>query len=271
MEDEKILSPNESDENGTSLNENDVYLDENDTSFEESAQEAEQEMQEPQTDGEVEQNEILQASSSVENQEKKEKLKKRRKVFKVLYIVMLAIAGFMTVVMSLVGLIMLSDGEIDWNYPPDIENVDDNFAINDFNDSNIVSQTDNFIAQKHKFITNGFEYSGVSYKYDKYDRNESYFKAEELNGIKTLSATYVADSYVILSIDSTTTSDPSKLKIVVTSEDEIIGTYDVNQRHYIRLEPERSETYFVKVIGEDADVEIIVNRVIVYPDEVPTI
>lgn len=200
--------------------------------------------------------------------EKKEKLKKKRKKWKVWYIVLLCLAGFWTTVLIMAGGIALMDYLLTREEEVDI---DEAFELSALTDKQIVSKVDYFISDTDKFFTHGFGYSQADYDYDVYDRDECYFEATNLSGIKTVSVSCAAQSKIVFTIDAQSTAAKEDIKIVITSESEILAEFNANSPIMYTVTTEDEEHIFVKVLADEADVSVTVTRKIVGLNENPDI
>ena len=100
-------------------------------------------------------------------------------------------------------------------------------------------------------------FDGAS-KYEDSDRVE--FKCDKITGIKRISATKVSDCTLTISISSKLSS--GKAKIVVICDNEILEYVDVGQDLSFTYKITGEHFYSVKVLCEDAALEIAVNRVV---------
>ena len=200
--------------------------------------------------------------------EKKEKLKKKRKRWKVWYIVLLCLAGFYTMVLIMAGGIGLIDYIITREEEIDI---DESFELSDLTDKQIISKHNYYIASTDKFFTNGFDYSDVDYDYSSCDAPECYFEATGFSGVKTISASCAEEAYIIFTIEAKSNSPKDDVKIVITSESEILVEIDANTSIMYKVKSEDDEHIFVKVLGDEADVSVTITRRIIGFNEAPDI
>ena len=197
---------------------------------------------------------------------KKEKLKAKRKKWKVWYIVLLCIAGFMTTVLVFAGGISLLDYFLTMD---EVVDIDETFELSDLTERQIISKHSYCIASTYKFFTHGYGYSSVDYDYIPYDSDECYFEATNFSGVRTVSASCAEQSYIILTIDAQSTASSDDVKIVITSESEILAEFDANSPIMYTVSSEKAEHIFVKVLGDEADVSVTVTRKIVGFNEAP--
>ena len=198
--------------------------------------------------------------------QKKEKLKAKRKKWKVWYIVLLCLAGFWTTVLIMAGGIALMDYFLTME---EVVDIDESFELSDLTEKQIISKHSYCIASSYKFFTNGFGYSYVDYDYEAYDSDECYFEATNFSGIRTVCASYAEESYIIFTIDAQSTASSDDIKIVITTESEILVEFDANSPIMYTVKNDDTEHIFVKVLGDQADLSITVTRRIVGFDENP--
>lgn len=196
--------------------------------------------------------------------EKKLKLQATRRVCKVLYIIMLSVLGAVTLLSTMVGAIYVADKML--SYEEEID-IDESFILDDLTDKDIITKDEYYIADSEKYITNGFDFSDADYEYDAYDRAECYFEAKNFSGIKTISVSCAEQSYIVLTVNPI--SDSDNVKVVITSETEILTTMNANESLIYTVESDGSQQIFVKVMGDEADVEVTVTRTIKGYDENP--
>ena len=199
---------------------------------------------------------------------RKEKLKKKRKKWKVWYIVLLCLAGFYTACLILAGGIALMDYFLTKEEEIDI---DESFEISDLTEKQILTKDSYCIASSYKFITNGYDYSQVDYEYIPYDYGECYFEAANMSGIRTVSASYAEDAYIILTIKAQSNVSKDDAKIVITSESEILAEFDANSEITYTVKSDDYEHVFVKILADEADVSVTVTRRIIGFNDSPDI
>ena len=122
-----------------------------------------------------------------------------------------------------------------------------------------------------KLFTNGFDYSDVDYDYSSCDAPECYFEATGFSGVKTISASCAEEAYIIFTIEAKSNSPKDDVKIVITSESEILAEIDANTSIMYKVKSEDDEHIFVKVLGDEADVSVTITRRIIGFNEAPDI
>ncbi len=198
--------------------------------------------------------------------QKKERKRARRKICKVFYIIMLSVVGAFAIIATMVGAILLAGNMISED---EVVDIDESFELEDLTDIDIIGKDEYFIADNYKYITNGFDYSEADYDYDLYDRAECYFEADNFSGIRTVSVSCASDSHIILTIKAVSDASEDDVKVVITSEREIIATLNANEPMIYTVDTEGAEHIFVKIIGDQANVSITVTRTIIGFDESP--
>ena len=127
------------------------------------------------------------------------------------------------------------------------------------NDEYIESVTDWYDMIKHNSRKDTSDPSGVTGVFE--DRDVCYSKET----MKSLSGVYICNAYLAsgnkVQYTINTTVHSGNLRIVITDEnDKILYDVPIDTTHYIELDTIKGQTYYVKLVGESANMEVIVNR-----------
>ena len=132
------------------------------------------------------------------------------------------------------------------------------FSIDNLSDEDIIhKQNATTFASSIKY--NKGEKTGVvgASKYEDSDKVE--FGCKKITGIKRISATKVAEgSTLTLKISSTLTS--GKAKIVIISKEEIVEYIEFGRDLTLTYEVDSECIFYVKILAEDAELKITVER-----------
>ena len=177
---------------------------------------------------------------------------KKTKVKVILIISVLAIVLVFGVVKVVVGYLNAKNSQI-----PDTNG--DSKELCSIDDAFIESHTDWCDMIKHTLSWDDSNKSGV--KGELADKDLCYSK----DTMKSLSGVYVCNAYVAsgdkvsYTIDSTVNS--GNLRIVITDGyDKILHDIPIDTTHHIEIDTIKNQTYYVKLVGESANIEVTVTR-----------
>lgn len=101
--------------------------------------------------------------------------------------------------------------------------------------------------------------SGVNdEKYKELDCDKSHYSARKATGIKTMMATLAKDCTLSFDIDSTADGDA---KIIVIIDSIVVDEFDFGQKDSLTYEIEGEKTVYIKIICDNAKVNITVQRI----------
>ena len=134
----------------------------------------------------------------------------------------------------------------------------DSFRIENLTEEQILKVDNTFKAYKSSIRRSG-KGSGLPLKYEDEDRDKISFSAKKVNGIKLISVTSAKDCKLQLNINSKVVS--GNAKIVVVTDKTGFEFYDVNKELIIEYDVQGQHEYYVKLLAENAEAEIQVQRV----------
>lgn len=91
-----------------------------------------------------------------------------------------------------------------------------------------------------------------------YDRDETFYSGKKMVGIITPSATLARDCTLVITVDSKLNS--GNMRIVVVMDGEIVEYVEPNVQKTLSYTVSGEHTFYVKVLCENADMEISVTR-----------
>lgn len=169
--------------------------------------------------------------------------------------------GFIIVACIMVLMLLVAGiGELlDSEGRPDVEKLDlSNFSLENLTDNQIVCIESQYSAYRYKSSKNGNETGIDNQRYEAYDRDQLSFSAKKITGIHPLIATKVSDGNLHIKIESSLNS--GEMKIVVIRDDKILEYLEVGKVVELNYYADGEHTYYIKLLGKDANMSITVSR-----------
>lgn len=133
----------------------------------------------------------------------------------------------------------------------------EDFSINSLSTEDIINnETSSVIASSRRYESNTRTGVDGASKYE--DSDLVGFKCKKITGIKRISATKVSDCTLILNISSTLLSGTAQ--IVIICDDEILDYVEFGQTEMFTYDVVGEHIYSVKILAEEAELEIAVER-----------
>lgn len=135
----------------------------------------------------------------------------------------------------------------------------DNFKIENITEEEKKTVTDCYKGFRTKWRASGENSGFDGHKYENEDHDETRFSAKKITGIKTVNATEAENCTVNWIIGSTVSKGNAKIIIVVDSEI-ILKEFEFGQKINFEYKADGKHEVLVKIICEDAEVNIEVER-----------
>lgn len=178
----------------------------------------------------------------------------KKKIFFVCLIIVCSI-----LIISSVVVIFIKKHEKEMSYQLEDKNGDENKELAIITDEMIEACWEDYHAYKRHVFRKTDGESGIVGEYE--DCDSKYIETE----IKMLTGVYICNAFlgdgetVTYKIESKVSS--GNLKIVITDEtDKILYTIPIDSNETISFITEKSKTYYVKFVGERAEIDITVLR-----------
>ena len=169
--------------------------------------------------------------------------------------------GFI-IVCSLIALVLLLSGVERLVNPGNSVNEEKldlkNFSLETLTNDQIISIERQYTAYGYKSSKSGSETGVDNQRYKDYDRDQLSFLAKKITGIHPLIATKVRNGNLRISIESKLNS--GEMKIVVIRDDKILEYIEVGTTLELNYYADGEHTYYIKLIGKDADMSATVSR-----------
>lgn len=155
------------------------------------------------------------------------------------------------VLITIIGLVNVID------ISSNVSQVLDNFAIDNLSLEDIIyKEFSSTFASSRKYESGTKTGVDGASKYEDSDRIE--FRCKKMTGIKRVSVTKVSDCTLTISISSKLSS--GNARIVVICDDEILEYVEFGQKKTLTYDVTGEHIYFVKILAEEAELEIAVER-----------
>jgi len=130
----------------------------------------------------------------------------------------------------------------------------ENFSIDDASDKNILEKNIYYTSYRDKYNKSGERSGFSSILYENEDYDKVTYSTKNITGIKTISATLADGCTVELDINVKLSSGVAKLAIV--TEDKIIDCIGIEGEASFKYTVTEANKVFVKILCEDAKIEI---------------
>ena len=134
----------------------------------------------------------------------------------------------------------------------------DNFVIADLTNEQIASTSGSCKVTEPHFERSGSNSGITDIKFADEDRDKTHYTAKKITGIKTVSATLVKDCTIKLDIDSEVIS--GNAEVVILIDDIVFERINANVDKTFKYDVVGEHTFYVRIICEDAQIDIEVER-----------
>lgn len=132
------------------------------------------------------------------------------------------------------------------------------FSIETVTDEQIIGISSNYRSYLASQKYSGTDTDISNARYEDCDKTKCTLSAKKINGIQTVSATRAQDCVLTLDIESSL--DAGEMKIAVVMDGEILEYVPVGGSAHFVYNVTGEHYYYVKIIAENAEMSISVNR-----------